>query len=186
MDWKSQTESCQSVLDAFIWIVICGGGWINDLPVDKLALFIYPHVPLEQVKLISMLGKNFLTGMPLCVLDGEEFPKMLLTIQIAEFLDHQHLWSESNDISVSLHGDNYQWKVVSGTNIFGWVWAGMPLIHWDCKILRRSISPEEVKWYLRFFCMEIIINGRQPLRLLLLFECGYVCPSSKQIVRFFD
>ena len=123
---------------------------------------------------------------PLCVLDAEQFPKMLLTIQIVEFLDHQHLWSESIDILVSLHGDNYQWKVVSGTNIFGWVWAGMPLIQWDCKILRRSVSPEEVKWYLRFFCTEIIINGRQPQRLLLLFECGYVCPSSKQIVRLFD
>ena len=38
----------------------------------------------------------------------------------------------------------------------------------------------------QIFCLEIIIKGRQDLRLLLLVGCGQLCLSSSQITGFFD
>ena len=38
----------------------------------------------------------------------------------------------------------------------------------------------------QFCCMEIPINGRQYLRLLLLVGCDYVCLSSNKIAVYFD
>ena len=38
----------------------------------------------------------------------------------------------------------------------------------------------------QIFCLEIIIKGRQDLRLILLVECGQLCLSSSQITGFFD
>ena len=53
-----------------------------------------------------------------------------------------------------------------------------------CRILLSSILLEGISLFLclRFFCMEIITQLRQLLRLLLLTSCRQVCLSSKLIV----
>ena len=37
--FRTFSEALQSYLDASVWIAICDGGWISDLPVDILILF---------------------------------------------------------------------------------------------------------------------------------------------------
>ena len=49
------------------------------------------------------------------------WPKMLSIHQTAELFDHQHIWNESVDILVLLHGDTHQWKVVSETTTPCWM-----------------------------------------------------------------
>ena len=51
---------------------------------------------------------------------------MFLSNQIGIFFDYQYLWKELSDILHFLHRDiNYR-KVVSETNVFDWVWLGVP------------------------------------------------------------
>ena len=73
-----------------------------------------------------MSGKNLVL---------ELWPKMLSVNQIAVFFDHRYLWKESIDTLDFLPGINYQGDVASETTTFGCIWAGVPLIQSDCRIL---------------------------------------------------
>lgn len=106
----------------------------------------------------------------------------LLFNPIQGLFAHQYLWKSSVDY---LLGDIHQEKVISKTIIFGWIWPGMFHVQSDCRILSLTIALEEICWYLRYFCLRIIIMWKWHLRLLLLIGCVQVYLFFNQITVFF-
>ena len=95
---------------------------------------------------------------------------------------------------IFLHGIRHQVKLPSETTSFGWVWPDLPTLvprHQplcpvrlqDSLIINISGKSHLMS---QFFWMEIVIQGRQHLRLHFLVGYGQVLFSSNQIAGFFD
>ena len=101
-------------------------------------------------------------GLPLSVKCGQ---LSLSSNQVAQFFEYQCLWSKWVDILDFLDGDNHQEKVAYESTSFGQVQPVVLFIQPDSRILYQYLWKESSD--LNYFYLEMVIKGRQYLKLLL-------------------